>query len=140
MSGNHGLACSVSEAGIFIHFIANDGSETHVDVLTVLDCSTAMTNKPLLRWCCERLNDVAENQIPDEARWELLRSLEEIASVQEAELEEAQVAGANVDCGDSLESIGEWLHRAERATYASSVMLTREAFGALLALARKGSR
>ncbi len=138
MTGNHGLACSVSEAGIFIHFIANDGSETHIDVLTVLDCSTAMTNKPLLQWCCERLDEVPENQIPEEARWELLTSLEEIASCQEAKLEEAQVAGANVD--DSLENIAEWLHRAERATCASSVMLTREAFGALLALARKSSR
>jgi hypothetical protein len=140
MTGNHGLACSVSDAGIFIHFIANDGSETHIDVLNVLDCSTAMTNKPLLQWCCERLDEVPENQIPEEARWELLTNLEDIASSQEAELEEAQNAGANVDYSESLENIGEWLHRAERATYASSVMLTREAFEALLALARKGSR
>jgi hypothetical protein len=140
MSGNDVLTFSASETGIFIHFIASDGSETQIDALTVLDCSSAMTNKPLLHWCYERLEEAAVGKMPDEVRWNILASLDEIVAAQEAEFEEAQAAGANlVDSGDALAITAEWLRRAERAADASSILLTREAFRALLTLAKKGA-
>jgi hypothetical protein len=36
MLESNGLTVSVSESGIFIHFVASDGSETQIDALTVL--------------------------------------------------------------------------------------------------------
>jgi hypothetical protein len=139
MSGNDVLTFSVSETGIFIHFIASDGSETQIDVLTVLDCASTMTNKPLLHWCYERLEEAAASEMPDEVRWDVLASLDEIVATHEAEFEEAQAAGAGlVDSADALAMTAEWLRRAERAADASSILLTGEAFRALLTLAKKG--
>lgn len=140
MSGSDVLTYSVSETGIFIHFIASDGSETQIDALTVLDCSSVMTNKPLLHWCYERLEEAAVGEMPDEVRWDILASLDEIVAAREAEFEEAQAAGAYlVDSGDALAIMAEWVRRAERAADASSILLTREAFRALLTLAKKGA-
>ena len=79
MTGNHGLAFSVNEAGIFLHFIASDGSETQIDALTVLDCSSAMTaahpeslflchQSRWFRWPCR--------QAPIELRCVVLRTFE----------------------------------------------------------------
>jgi hypothetical protein len=139
MSGNDVLTFSASETGIFIHFISSDGSETQIDALTILDCSSAMTNKPLLHWCYERLNEAAD-KMPDKVRWNILASLDEIVAAQEAEFEEAQAAGSHlVGSGDALAITAEWLRRAERAADASSILLTREAFRALLMLAEKGA-
>ena len=141
MSGSNGLTCSVSELGIFIHFIASDGSETQIDALTVLDCSTAMTNRALLRWCQERLEEVAPYEIPEDRRWELLAAIDEVAAAKETEFELAEVAGAALDAGndDVMADAGGWLERAEQMLDASAVLLTKDAFRALLLLARKGA-
>ena len=137
MTGNHGLAFSVSETGIFIHFTASDGSETQIDALTVLDSSSAMTNRPLLQWCHERLEDVTPSEVPEERRWDLLAAIDEIAAAKERELGQAKAAGATLDNenGDAVE----WLKGGEQALDASAVLLTKEAFRALLMLAKKGA-
>lgn len=140
MTGNHGLAFSVSETGIFIHFIASDGSETQIDALSVLDCASGMTNGPLLHWCYERLEEVRPTEVSDEIRRRLLANIDEIVAAKEVELEEARGAGAYLTGeSDLLFDSREWLHRAAEAADASAVLLTKEAFGALLALAKKGA-
>jgi len=135
MSGSHELAFSVSETGIFIHFVASDGSETQVDALTVLDCSSAMTNRALIHWCYERLDEV---EIPEQRRWDLAAAIDEIASAKEAELRAAEVAGAHLalESPDPLVRPEEWLRRAEQLVGASDILLSREAFDVLLSLAR----
>jgi hypothetical protein len=137
MTGNHGLAFSVSETGILIHFIASDGSETQIDALSVLSCSSAMTNGPLLQWCHERLEEVTPNEVPEERRWDLLAAIDEVAAAKEEEFGQAETAGATLDVGNG-DAVADWLKGAEQALDASAVLLTKEAFRALLMLARKG--
>ena len=137
MSASNGLTYSVRETGIFIHFTARDGSETQIDALTVLDCSSAMTNRPLLQWCHERLEDVTPSEVPEERRWDLLAAIDEIAAAKERELGQAEAAGATLDTenGDAVE----WLKGGEQALDASAVLLRKEVFRALLMLAKKGA-
>jgi hypothetical protein len=141
MSASNGLTCSVSETGIFIHFIASDGSETQIDALTVLDCSSAMTNRALLQWCHERLEEVTPNKVPEERRWDLLAAIDEIAAAKETEFGQAEAAGATLEIGngDAVADAVEWLKGAEQALDASAVLLTKEAFRALLMLAKIGA-
>lgn len=141
MSGGTGLTCSVSELGIFIHFIASDGSETQIDALTVLDCSSALTNEPLFRWCHERLQEVTPYEIPEQRRWDLLAAIDEIAAAKERELSQAEAAGALLEAGncDAVGNSGGWLERADQALDASAVLLTKGAFRTLLILAKKGA-
>jgi hypothetical protein len=137
MTGNRGLAFSVSETGILIHFIASDGSETQIDALSVLDCSSAMTNRPLLQWCHERLEELTANEVPEERRWDLLAAIDEVAAAKEEEFGQAEAAGASLDVGNG-DAVADWLKGAEQALDASAVLLTKEAFRALLMLAKKG--
>src|SRR4030095_853654 len=137
MLESNGLTVSVSETGIFIHFVASDGSETQI----VLDVSNAMTNRALVNWCHERLEEVTPNEVLNERRWSLLTTLDEIAAVKETELGQAKAAGASLETEDGAPEAapGEWLERAEQALDASAVLLTKEAFKALLMLAKRGA-
>jgi hypothetical protein len=141
MFGSNGLTYSVSDTGIFIHFIASDGSETQIDALTVLDCSSAMTNMPLVHWFHERLEEAAANEITETRRWNLVTAIDEIAAAKEVELRRAEAAGAVLDAnvGEAVTDAERWLERAEMALDGSAVLLTKEAFLALLTLAKKGA-
>ena len=141
MTRTHQLTFSVDEAGIFIHFIARDGSETHIDALSVLEGSSAMTNEPLRRWCCERLEEATPAEISDENRRKLLADIEDISADKEAELEQAEAAGAKfmIENGDLIFNAPEWRHREEQAAEDTCVLITNEAFRVLVALAKKGA-
>ena len=141
MLESNGLTVSVSETGIFIHFAASDGSETQIDALTVLDVSSAMTNRALVNWCHERLEELTPNEVSEERRWSIMTTIDEIAAVKETELEQAKAAGASLETEDGISEAApeEWLERAEQALDASAVLLTKEAFKALLMLAKKGA-
>lgn len=140
MSGSNGLTCSVSDIGIFIHFTASDGSETQVDALTVLEGSTALTNEPLFSWCHERLEEATPCEVSEERRWDLLAAIDEVAAAKKREFSQAEAAGAHLEVGiGGIGDPGEWLKRAEQALNASAVLLTKEAFRALLILAKKGA-
>lgn len=140
MLASNGLAVSVSDTGILIHFIAHDGSETQIDVLTVLDASSAMTNKALVNWCHERLDGATADEVSEERRFGILATIDEVAAAKEAELGTAEAAGANLEISNAPGAAPEeWLERAEQALDVSAVLLTKEAFKALLMLAKKGA-
>lgn len=79
-----GIRVTVGEEGILVRFIASDGTEMGVEMLTLAEELDPDCARTILRWCRDRVQDAGAHNLPADVRDDVEDRIAGLASLIDA--------------------------------------------------------
>jgi hypothetical protein len=83
MSQSGGIRVTVGEEGILVRFIASDGTEMSVEMLSLAEELDSDCARTIVQWCRDRVRDVTAHDLPADVREEVEDRIAGLASLIE---------------------------------------------------------